>query len=204
VLGGSRLRISGAAEDAVFAEGVKNAAFDSNESDEEYRKRMAVFLEAIRDEGMERVLAEKMLNPVRVAMTNDAGEYVFEVNDKGEFVLDEHGGRVHKFVEYTKINEFYAAMYNMLSQVNRLSHINGNEARILYWQAEDMVSDLMMSQPRSRLNSGEIAYMESLLSVFHVLLMDATDGKKLKALLTIKKEASQNIAVGPVGEKKVF
>jgi len=196
------LKISGAAEDAVYAESVRNAAFDASESDEAYRNRMAMFLEAVRDDGVERILAEKMLNPVRIPMRDAAGEFVYLTDDDGKFVLDECGKKQPMFFEQTKINNFYAAVYNYISKVNRLSHINAGEAKIVYWSLEDLLSDILMSSPRSMLNCGEIQLMTSYLNYFHILLMDAADGKKLRALLTVQVKKDTTVGVGPVEEKK--
>jgi len=204
-LGGNRLKISAEAEDSVYANSVRNAAFDRSEVDEAYRKSLAIFSEAVHDEGVERILSEKMLDPVRVALRDGDGGLLYVKDAEGNVVLDEAGRPEVMFKEYTQINNFYAAIYNMQSHVNRLSHINASDARIHYWYAEDIMSDIIMGSHRRQLNSGEIAYMKSWLTNVHIMLQDATNGRKLDALLTVKREASQKVAVGPVENKsKVF
>jgi len=200
---GGRPDIPKEARGQVYGQSVRDSAFDQNESEEAYRKNLAVFLESVSDEGVERILAEKMIQTVRVPATDAEGNILFVTNPDGSFVLDASGNKVELMMTYTKINDFYAAIYNFQSKVNRLSHINPSDAKIHYWYFEQIVDDIIMSCPRSKLNSGEIAYLKSWLNYVHILLQDATGGKKLNALLTVKKEASHNVGVGPIAENKM-
>jgi len=201
ILGGSHLRISGNAEDSIYAETVRGA-FDAGETEEDYKRRLAVLTEATEDDGINRLLAEKILRPMQVQSRDPKGNLLYVTNDEGEYVLDDYGNRVPLTVTYTEINTFYASLYNLLSKVNRLSFINPSEAKVHFWYFEDMVSDVIMNTPEDLLDSGEIAYMKSLLNNFHILLQDASNGRKLTAFMVSKREDTRNVAVGPVQDKK--
>jgi hypothetical protein len=204
IFNGGKVRLSEGSETEVLGQSVRNAAFDQTEDEQAYRNNMAIISEAIRDEGMERILAEKMFEVSRVYVKDDLGNFVYAVDKDGNLMIDSYGCKIHVVEERTKVNDFYAAIYNFQSQVNRLSHINAADAKISYWELENIISNFIMSMPRSQLNSGELAYIKSWLNHVHILLQDATGGKKLNSLLTIHKTSSQNVVVGTQEKKKVF
>jgi len=203
-LSGNRRQISAGTETAVVSDSVQNERFAGTETDVAMQKHLAYFLEAIHDEGLEAMFFEKIM-PVGLAVAVDErGHVVYDTDEAGKVRVDGSGCPIPKYVETRNVDNYYAAMYNMSSQLNRLSHISPKMVKLHALYMEDIISDKLMRSPRSELNSGEIAYMNSLYNNLLILLQDATNGQKLTALLTLKKETAQSVNLTNQPDKKVF
>jgi hypothetical protein len=190
----------------VYAEAVHGETFTPNDTDVAFQKQLAYFNAAIHDESFERILFDKILTCVSVPEVDADGNFVYAVDAEGNVKRDGNGCPVLKMGMYRQVNDYYAALNNFLSQLNRLSFIDPKSVKLHALYAEDIISDILMSSPRSKLNSGEIAYMNSIYNMILILLQDARNGAKLNGLLTVRKESTQDVNLRSQNESagKVF
>ena len=206
---------------SVYTEAVRSEGFEPNETEIALRKQLATFLEAIHDEGVEALLFDKVMPRVFVPALDESGGVVYQtqevLDDRGRVVplfdaegkavkdeggnvvpqrvalLNANGDPIPKFVEGRQVNDYYAALNNYLSHINRLSFIQPAMVQLHALYADDIISDILLNTPRSKINSGEIAYMKSVYNQILIALQDAVNGKKITALLTLRKENAQDV-----------
>jgi len=200
----NKKRLNPGTETTVYGEAVKGAEFSQNDNELAMRKLLAYFQEAIHDDDFAAIMFDKVMPKVMVPRFDDKGYIMYARDELENILLDGKGEPIITYTEGRQVNDYYAALNNMLSQLNRLSFIDPKMIRLHSLYAEDVVSDILMSSPRSKLNSGEIAFLNSLYNMIVILLQDARGGNKLNALLTVRKENTADVNLRQNEKKGVF
>lgn len=189
---------------AFIAESMRQDGLNQ-ESEIAWKQLNAFRYEAIHDEDKEAIMAEKVLQRIITPKINEKGEIQYERDEEGNIKRDGNGQPIFVYEAGRQVNNFYAALLNMNSHVNRLSFIDPKKTRLHALLAEDIIEDVKTNSFESAFDSGEGAFLNSLFNEQLILLEDATNGYKVKTMFEIRKTTSQDINLRQqerkVGEK---
>ncbi|MDR2699544.1 MAG: hypothetical protein LBC12_01815 [Nitrososphaerota archaeon] len=188
--------LSSDGKNAVFAHAADNEIFNATETEIAMKKTLAFFHEAIHDEDQEAIDFDKIMRRVVVPKVNpQTGEIEYARDSMGAVCKDGTGAPIPVFIEGRQVDNYAAALAVLESPLNRLSFINPKNVALYSLYAENIVADIIMNSSSEDFENGKITYLNSKLVKYYKLLDDATNGRKITALLTVRKEASQDINV---------
>lgn len=170
------------------------------ETEVAWKQNLAFKYEAIHDEDVEEILAQKCLVPQLIPKVNEDGTVEYLRNEKGEVVTDAVGNPCIKYVQGYMVDNTFAALRTAISHVNRLVFLQPKNARLVSLYMEDIIDTAKISMRESTFDLGAGAYLDSLWVYNFMLINDAENGNKLKTMFEISKK--QRIEFGPEEKKR--
>jgi hypothetical protein len=170
------------------------------ETEVAWKQNLAFKYEAIHDEDVEEILAQKCLVPQLIPKLKEDGSIDLQTNEKGELLVDGNGHCMPKFVQAYAVDNTFAAIRTMVSHVNRLVFLQPKNAKLISLYMEDIIETAKMSMNESSFDLGAGSYLDSLWSYVFMLINDAENGNKVKSMFEISKR--QRIEFGPEQKEK--
>jgi hypothetical protein len=181
------------------------AARGDTESDLAWKNLMAFRYEVIHDEDIEDILSQKCMKPTFIPKVDEKGAVAYAQDEAGNIVTDGAGQPVIQYERVFQIDNAMAALRNMLSHTNRLTFLNPKNKRYLELIVEDLCLDVEMNMPEDEFDSSVGAYLDSLQANMVMLLNDAENGNKVKAMLENRTTKNLDLTVGqPQKQKGAF
>lgn len=173
-----------------------------SESDIAWKNNLAFKYETIHDEDKEDMLAQKCLRPQFTPKVDDNGNLEYLKDAEGNVRVDANGQPLVAYTQGFIVDDNYAALRTMLSHTNRLVFLSPKNKRLVELMTEDIIEDVKMNSRESEFDTGAGAYLNSLLAEEVLLLNDAENGNKVKALLENRTFKTLEMGVGPPKEKR--
>jgi hypothetical protein len=170
------------------------------ETEVAWKQNLAFKYEAIHDEDVEEILAQKCLVPQFIPKTGEKGEVEYLRDKEGEVIVDANGAPTIMYVQGFTVDNTFAAIRTMVSHVNRLVFLQPKNAKLISLYMEDIIETAKMSMNESNFDLGAGSYLDSLWSYVFMLINDAENGNKVKSMFEISKR--QRIEFGPEQKEK--
>jgi hypothetical protein len=191
-------------ESIVFNAAQNEAVRGDNETDIAFKKDLSFKYEVIHDEDKEDILAQKCLKPTPTPAVDDKGQIQYVHDKKGALILDGNGEPIIQYVQGYVIDNNYAALRNMVSHTNRLTFLSPKNKRLLELLTEDIIEDVKTNNLESEFDLGNGAYLNSIFADEVLLLSDAENGNKVKAMLENRQIKTFDMTMGNKEKKGLF
>ncbi len=186
----------------IFRAGEREITMDTDDELKRKEDLGVRFLVTI-DEDADAVLAMKCLNFQYIPRVDKDGNVLYERDENGEIRVDGKGQPIPQYVQTYSVNSTYAALQRMLSPVNRNVFLDPKNKRLMELKMQDIIETAKMAQNEEDFNLPESSYLDSLEATMMMLLNDAVNGNKVKAMLENRKVSTFDI-MNPKEKKGVM